>query len=268
MLYLDDDCRVRLDQSARASGLHQVLVLVVIDVKVIEHRYRTALVGTNIVVRQIHDDAKQIVLLGVIGVCSNLILHYRNSHDLGNSESCSQFLLGIINHTTILVLKKQHVGKHVLGCEQSRIAGASVILTGLDGLSDECLRDLVLCICRSKVRKRSLNGIKLIISPYRTNVIFLDLVLSNSGSAIADQDRTTKFLIQHDTHLTTKPSNYVEIGDVENVITIQLLLLIDGLRIGCSSQKSDNFLDLLLALSVTLCSSLIGSDVSEYALYS
>ena len=65
-LHLDADRGERLDKRAGATSLDQVLLLVVIDVKVIEHVDRATLVSTDIVVGQIDDDAEQIKIVALV----------------------------------------------------------------------------------------------------------------------------------------------------------------------------------------------------------
>lgn len=61
----DSNRGIGLDHRAGAAGLDQVLLLVVVDVKVIEHVDRTALVSTDIVVVQVDDDAGQLTGLAL-----------------------------------------------------------------------------------------------------------------------------------------------------------------------------------------------------------
>src|SRR5690606_40985182 len=57
---LDDQGRLRTDESARCAGLHQVLVLVVVDVEVVEHGDLATAVGSDVVVCQVDNDANQV----------------------------------------------------------------------------------------------------------------------------------------------------------------------------------------------------------------
>ena len=92
------------------------------------------------------------------------------------------------------------------------------------------------------------------------------MVIIRGQTTVANQNGTSNFLIQHHTHLTLNPSNNIEIGDIDNIITIQLLLLVDGGGSGGTLQQSEDFFLLQVTLDVTLCTSLILGNISEHGL--
>ena len=92
------------------------------------------------------------------------------------------------------------------------------------------------------------------------------MVIIRGQTTVANQNGTSNFLIQHHTHLTLNPSNNIEIGDIDNIITIQLLLLVDGGGSGGTLQQGEDFFLLQVTLDVTLCTSLILGNISEHGL--
>jgi hypothetical protein len=49
-------------------------------------------------------------------------------------------------------------------------------------------------------------------------------------AAVTDQDGTRELLVEHEAHLSLEPNHNVEVGDVDDVVTIELLLLVDRAR--------------------------------------
>ena len=147
---LDGDGAVGLGESAGATGLHQILLLVVVDVEVVEHGNSAALVGTNGVVGQVDNDAHQAVDVGLgIGLMGHLTgqtLHDGNGHDLAHAQSSAKLFLGLVQTMADAVLEKQHVGEHLFGGVESGIAAALVVLAGLDALTNEFLGELVIIV--------------------------------------------------------------------------------------------------------------------------
>ena len=163
------------------------------------------------------------------------------------------------------VLEKQHVGEHLFSGVESGIAAALVVLAGLDALTDELLGQLVIIVVGNGV-DTDLDGIQVRIGPDRADVVFLDLVVGGGRTAVGHQDRTGDFLVEHHAHLTLEPGDDVEIDDVDDVIAIELLLLVDGLRRGGTLEQGEDFFLLQLTLHVTLGTGLVGSDVGEHRL--
>ena len=166
----DGDGAVGLGESAGATGLHQVLLLVVVDVEIIEHSDSAALVGTNGVVGQVDDDAHQAVDVGLgIGLMGHLTgqtLHDGNGHDLAHAQSGTKLFLGLVQTMADAVLEEQHVGEHLFGGVESGIAAALVVLAGLDALTDEFLGELVVIIVGDGV-DTDLDGVEIRIGRNR-----------------------------------------------------------------------------------------------------
>ena len=108
-----------------------------------------------------------------------------------------------------------------------------------------------------------LHGEQLRISPDRTNILLIDLVIAGSQTAVANQDGASQFLVQHHPHLRLQPGNNIEVGDVELVVAVHLLLLIDSGGSGSALQQGENLFLLQLTLDIALCTSLIFGDVSK-----
>ncbi len=108
-----------------------------------------------------------------------------------------------------------------------------------------------------------MNGIKLLILPDRTNVAFVDLIIAGRKTTIAYENCTSDFLVEHHTHLSLKPRDYIEIGDVNHIIPIELLLLINSSGSGGTLKQREYFFLLKLTLHVTLCTSLVLSNIRK-----
>ena len=62
----------------------------------------------------------------------------------------------------------------------------------------------------------------------------LDLVLVVRLTTVADEDRARELLLEHEPHLALQPGHDVEVRDVDDVVTVELLLLVDRGRGGGS----------------------------------
>ena len=71
-------------------------------------------------------------------------------------------------------------------------------------------------------------------------MILGDLIIRTGVTTIGIQNRTSELLVQLDAHRLTKQSSIIEVGDVEDIIAIRLLLDIDGLRGGFTGQGLDD----------------------------
>ena len=100
----------------------------------------------------------------------------------------------------------------------------------------------------------------------RADLGLVDLVLVVHLAAVADQDRASDFLVQHEAHLGLQPGNDVERRDVDDVITVQLLLLVDGGGPGLALGDAEELLLLHVALDVTLRSGGVEGDVGRQRL--
>ena len=166
---------------------------------------------------------------------------------------------------TNTIFKKEHLCKPILCCEENGITRTLIVLTSSDSSLDE-----ILCHnCLINISRYSLTDCEeSVILPDRSDVLLRDVIIRRSKSTITNKDSSCDFLIKHDSHLTTDPRNNVEICDINDIITIKLLLLIDGLWSSCSLQECEYFLSLSITLNITLSSCLISCDVSEYRLNS
>ena len=96
-----------------------------------------------------------------------------------------------------------------------------------------------------------MDAVQVVIVPDRTDVIFLDLIGVSIFTTVADQDSLSQSLIHGMTHNLPLVSNNIEISDIENVITIDLVLDVDGLSI-MSTTKQLDLLHLLLVVALLL----------------
>ena len=109
-----------------------------------------------------------------------------------------------------------------------------------------------------------MNCIEVILLKDRTDGLVIDAVGISDLATIADEDSSSDFLVELALHLVLEPRNDVEVGNVDDVVAIELLLLVDrrgGRRTG---QKLDDLFGLLLGLlRVALGSGFIVADVRE-----
>ena len=86
-------------------------------------------------------------------------------------------------------------------------------------------------------------------------MIFLDLVSVQIIAAVTDQDGLSQSLVQGMTQVLPVVGDQVEIGYVQNIITIDLILHINGLSIVSTAQQLD-LLGLLLVVALLITHSL------------
>ena len=98
------------------------------------------------------------------------------------------------------------------------------------------------------------------ILPNRTDALLVDLVIT-SNTTITNENRSSNFLIKHEAHLALDPRNNIELGDIEDIIAIKLLLLVNGLRASGTTGNTEELFLLQTTLDVTLCTSIISSNV-------
>ncbi len=91
----------------------------------------------------------------------------------------------------------------------------------------------------------------------------LNLVVRRDRATIAEQNRASELFLQLDLHLGLDPTDNIEISDVEDVVTVKLLLLVDGLRSGLPTDQLEDLFLLQLALLVTTSPRIVTGDVSE-----
>ena len=87
-------------------------------------------------------------------------------------------------------------------------------------------------------------------------------------TTIANQNRPSNFFIEHSTHLGLNKRYNVEIGDVNDIVTVELLLFVNSNGCSYPAKSSNNFFHFEVSLNVTLSTSLISSDVGKNALNS
>src|SRR5690606_32933478 len=76
-------------------------------------------------------------------------------------------------------------------------------------------------------------------------------------------DSASKLLLKHEADLPLQPCDNVEVRDVDDVITVELLLLVDGRRTGRATEEADDLFLLQITLNVTLRTSLLSRQVSN-----
>ena len=162
-----------------------------------------------------------------------------------------------------LITLGHHLGDERRGRIERRSAGATVVHLSLSDLIDHG-SDVV------GVFDLDLDGVDIIIECDRTDRIGSDLGLIGDITTIANEDRTRDFLVQHDAHLLLQPCDDVEARDVDNIIAIELLLLVHGLRRGDTLEDIEDLIDLTLVVvsieRIASSTSLVGGDISIHRL--
>ena len=93
------------------------------------------------------------------------------------------------------------------------------------------------------------------------NLVFADLVRIVNLAAVTEQDSACDFLIQGDSHFLPHPSDNVDSGDVDDVVTVNLLFLVHGGWLsGSLSHGPEHFL-LQVATDVATSTSLFVGHV-------
>ena len=202
-------------------------------------------------------------------------LHLRHSDDLLNTHSSSQSIDRIINATAVLVFDQQKLGKQIFGSEESRIARALVLLTRLYGCTNNTLSNRV--VIRSAVSSNLvilaafdsvLDGIHVVILQNRTDVLLIDLVVRGQLTTIAKQHCSSKFSIQLTTHFSTLPSHHIEIGNIDDIITIHLHLDVYSGRASGTLQDGQSKILLHITLNIAPGTSFILVESSKHRLNS
>ena len=125
--------------------------------------------------------------------------------------------------------------------------------TGVDDLLNRGVRVVDVDIDRRSVQ--------LVILGDGADVLLVDLILVRGVTTVANEDGAGQFLIEHDAHLALEPSDHVKVGDVDQIVTVELLLLVDGRRGGDPLGETEELFTLHVSGDVTLCSGLILGDV-------
>ena len=93
-------------------------------------------------------------------------------------------------------------------------------------------------------------------------MLLRDLVLVRLIAAVADHDSSSDLFQQSLTHHTILVLDHIEIGDVDDIITVHGVSDVDGLRIGGAlHQLHVAGRNLLLALLVTMCADVIAAGI-------
>src|SRR4029077_1182563 len=91
----------------------------------------------------------------------------------------------------------------------------------------------------------------------------LDLVVIGNIATVTDQNSTSKLLVEHEAHLGLEPNHNIEVGDVNDIVTIELLLLVNRAR-SCNTLRDAEPLFLFQrSLYVALCPRVVEGDVSD-----
>ena len=98
-------------------------------------------------------------------------------------------------------------------------------------------------------------------------MLLLNLVIAAGVTAVTNQDSACQFLVQLTAHLVLDPCNNIEIGNVQNIVTVQFLLLINGLGVSGTFCQGNNLFCLLLTLGIASCTCFFRSNVSKTGLY-
>src|SRR5690606_27599492 len=250
---LQNDSRLGLRQGTRQAGLHQVLVLVEVDVEVLEEGEVTTSVGTEVVVDQVDDDAEKV----------RLVLHDLNGLDLRHTKRGSKSGLSLVESTTHLVLLQEETNQVRVGRVERRVTRTTVLRTRTNDLLD-------LSLGLDVGRELNVDGVHLVIVENRadTRTIglalgVLALVLVSSRTTITDEDSASKLLLKHEADLPRQPCDNVEVRDVDGVITVELRLLVEGRRTGRATAEADDPFLLQITPNVTLRTGLLSRQVSN-----
>src|SRR5699024_721146 len=229
----DGDGRLALGQGAGHATLQQVLVLVEVDVEVVEASDLATTVGADGVVAHVDQDTLQ---AGDRGRRAHGVrIQDVQGLDVGDTQSSLQSVEVCVQTTAQLILLQEHLGDEVLGGVEGQVARSLVVALGAnDGLNHLLSRDVAL--------NSDLVGEEAVIGRDRTDLGLVDLVLVLDVAAIANQDRASDLLVEHDAHLSPQPGNDVHGGDVDDVIAVELLLLVDGGRGGLALCQPEELL--------------------------
>jgi hypothetical protein len=245
-----------LGERAGEAGLDQVLVLVVVDVEVLEGRDLAATVSAEAVVLEVDNDAEEI----------RVLVEDLDRHDLGDRQLGGQLRRRAVQAPTHAVAREQHGGEAIERGEERRLTRALVELHVQQDRVDGVLRGRV-------SRDRDRGGVQLVIVEDRADAVtgvgacrILDLVGIVDLAAVADEDRAGQLLLEHEPHLALHPSDDVEVGDVEDVVPVELLLLVDRGRAGGPLRDAEPLLLLHRALDVALGPGLLVGDVGPEVL--
>src|SRR5688572_13382731 len=245
---VDDERRLVLRQGTAQAGLRQELLLVVVDVEVLEVSDLTLASCTEGVVDRVDHDAddRRIVFHDLD---RNDLTYPKFGGDVGNR----------LEHALIRVriAGGQEASDPVLrGVEVRRTRALH-----LGAVHDHRIDDLVHGRAGILDVDVDLRGVELVIGCDRTDLVLVDLVRIVNSTTIAEERRTGDFLTQHEVHLRLDPGDQVEVLDINDVVTVELLLLVDGLRERLTSRDLEELFLLEAALDITPSSSLLERQI-------
>ena len=241
-------------------------MLIEVNIKVLELGDLATLNTAQLIVGQIHKQTQQLLLLAVRS-SADLALKLLDSLDILDIQSGNQIILGRIDTTAIQVTSQQHHVQQVRSAIEGQIAGTLVLLTGVQsGLDNGLGIHIVIAEVLTGLSTLQLllgtsdvdilvDAIQLVIVPNGTNVIFLDLVGINVVTTIADQDRLSQSLVHSVTQDLPLISHDVKLGDIQYIITIDLILHINCLGIMGTAEQL-NLTALLLVITFLIAQGL------------
>ena len=92
---------------------------------------------------------------------------------------------------------------------------------------------------------------------------FLDLAIRRNGPTITNENCSGQFQFKHHPHLGLEPDNYVERSDINDIISIKLLLFVHSGRRSLTALKLDELVNLLFTLNVSTGTSFLGCQIGE-----
>ena len=97
-------------------------------------------------------------------------------------------------------------------------------------------------------------------------MLLVDLVLGGNIAAVTDEDGSSELLVEHTAHLALHPGDDIEVGNIDDVVAVELLLLVDGGRGGDALEELEDLLLLQVALDVTTGTSLVSRNIGSQGL--
>ena len=132
------DGGVDIGQSTGQTSLHQVLILVEVDVEVVEVGDFSTLGRTELIVGHVDKDSKKLLglRLRIVG-CTGATLKLFNSVNLADVQRLGQISLGIIDTTAIQIAGKKHNIQKVRSAEKVELTLALVLFASVQSGGDD-----------------------------------------------------------------------------------------------------------------------------------
>ena len=192
-------------------------------------------------------------------------LHYRNRNNVVDEKSSCELRLTCVDSSTIEVLLKKHIGKNALINIHRRATATAIIIMSSNSSIDELVSSGVSGIVVTNLNS-GIDREHLSISPDRNNLCRIDSIGVANCSTVTYKNLTSDFLLKHASHFHLKPCYYVEVCDVENIVSVKSLLLIDCCRFNVSLKQSKLLVGLFSTLDITLSSCFILCNISKHCL--